>query len=213
MPDCEVMDHDLKVMMPGKLKGVDFTPLELRLRADLSMEDWAEVGRRLCRSDRVMQWWLGDWARFGAGDQNAPGWRKYGRLKEFAEANGLDYQTLRNLAWVSGRVELSRRRDSVEWTKHAEVAALPPKEQEKWLAKTDKEELPRAELRRQIRQSQAEGDNNALASDGPIMKFAHKACDDLVNWLKQRPEDFWSEDRRAAWRKRLQPVVDFYNRL
>lgn len=184
-------------------EGTDCSPLVLTLPEDLPMERWASIGRELCRTDQVMKWWIGDWAAFGL--------RKYGQLKEFAEANGLNYQTLRNLAWVSEKVEMSRRRDNVEWSKHAEVASLEPKEQEKWLAKAEKEELPVVEIRRQIRQSQ--GDNNALESDGPVLKFASKACDDLVNWIKSQPEDFWDEERRAAWRGRLRPIVEFYETL
>lgn len=184
-------------------EGTKCGPLVLKLSEDLPMERWAEIGRELCRTDQVMKWWIGDWAAFGL--------KKYGQLKEFAEANGFNYQTLRNLAWVSEKVELSRRRDNLEWSKHAEVAALEPKAQEQWLAKAEKEELPVVEIRRQIRQSQ--GENNALESDGPVLKFASKACDDLVNWIRSQPEDFWNEDRRAAWRKRLQPIVEFYQTL
>lgn len=185
------------------------TPLVLKLPEDLSLDSWAAIGRELCRSEQMMKWWIGDWANFG--------FRKYGQLKEFAEANGINYQTLRDLAWVSEKVEMSRRRDNLEWSKHREVAALEPKDQEKWLAKAEKEELPLVEIRRQIRQSQ--GENNALQSDGPVLKFASKSCDDLVNWLRQHPllpaggNDFWDEERRAAWRLRLQPIVEFWKQL
>ncbi|HEV8542779.1 MAG TPA: hypothetical protein VGR78_10345 [Verrucomicrobiae bacterium] len=181
----------------------NWSPLLLKLPEELPMEEWANIGRELCRTDQVMKWWIGDWAAFGL--------RKYGQLKEFAEMNGLNYQSLANMAWVSKSVEVSRRRESLEWSKHQEVAALPAKEQEKWLARAEKEELPVAEMRRQIRQSQ--GENNALQSDGPVIKFASKACDDLVNWIKSQPEDFWNEERRAAWRARLRPIVEFYQEL
>jgi hypothetical protein len=186
-----------------QIAGAQFEALGLRLPEGLAFEQWADIGKTLCRSDQVMKWWLGDWAAFGS--------RKYGQLKEFAEINGLNYGTLRNLAWVSEKVELSRRRDNVEWSKHAEVAALEPREQQKWLAKAEKEELPVVEIRRQIRQSQ--GESNALASDGPVLKFASKACDDLVNWIRSQPEDFWNEERRTAWRERLRPIVEFWEKL
>jgi hypothetical protein len=184
-------------------KGARFNPLELTLPETLPLEDWAAIGRQLTRSDQVLKWWLGDWAAFGL--------RKYGQLKEFAEANNLSYQTLRNLAWVSQSVELSRRRDNVDWTKHAEIAALKPREQTKWLDQIVEKELPVAELRRQIRQSQST--ENALAPDGPAVKFISKACDDLHHWLKNQPAKFWTPERKAAWRARLQPIVEFYDSL
>jgi hypothetical protein len=180
-----------------------FTPLGLELPEDLDLDGWTAVGRRLCRADQVMKWWLGDWAAFGV--------RKYGKLKEFSEANGISLQTLMNLAWVSGAVETSRRREVLEWSKHAEVAALKPQEQAKWLAKAEAEHLPVASLRQQIRLSQ--GESNALQGDGPVVKFGSKSCDDLRHFLDSQPPDFWSEERREVWKERLRPIAEFYQRL
>jgi len=193
--------------------GAEFTPVELKLPDDMSLEQWSAVGRRLCRTDQIVKWWLGDWAAFGAGDKERKekDWRKYGKLKEFAEANGIDYGMLRNMAWVSRSIPLSRRRDNVEWSKHQEIAPLPAKDQAKWLAKAEKEELPRAELRRQIRQSG--GESNALQSDGPVIRFASKSCDDLIHWLTTQPADFWNADRRRLWKDRLEPIAKFWEGL
>lgn len=183
--------------------GARFTTIELALPEDMALQEWAAIGRKLCRTGQVMMWWLGDWAAFGA--------RKYGQLKEFAEANNLNYAGLRQAAWVSQSVELSRRRDNVEWSKHMEVAALKPKDQVKWLLKAETEGLSRSELRSQIRLSQ--GTQNALVSDGPQIKFIQKARDDLLHWLTHRPSDFWNTDRKEYWRNLLRPLVAFYERL
>jgi hypothetical protein len=193
--------EDLQLELQAK--GAKFTPLELQLPENLPLEDWAAVGRQLCRADAVMKWWLGDWAAFGL--------RKYGQLKEFATANNLNYGSLRNAAYVSQAVPMSRRRDNVEWSKHAEIAPLPAREQTKWLVKIETEQLPTAELRRQIRA--AGGDHDALKSDGPVLKFATKSLDDLIHWLTTQPAKFWTPDRKAAWRERLKPVVEFYESL
>ena len=183
--------------------GAKADQLQLNLPDDMALDEWAALGRKLCRSDQVIKWWIGDWAAFRE--------RKYGKLKDFATMNNLSYQTIANLAWVSKAIEVSRRRESLEWSKHSEVAALEPKEQDKWLAKTDEEKLPVSELRRQIRQSQ--GKNNALISDGPSIKFISKSFDDSLHWLEAQPEEFWTEDRREVWRKRLEPFARFYERL
>jgi len=178
--------------------------LGLSLPENTPIDRWAEIGRSICRAEQVTRWWIGDWAAFGV--------RKYGQLKEFADANAINYSTLRDLAWVSTSVELSRRRDNLEWSFHREVAALPPKEQEKWLRKVDSKEIHnRVDLRRAIRQSGAK--QNALDSDGPIIKFASKWVDELLTWLRERPESFWTEDHRSKWRQRLEPLVKFYNAL
>jgi hypothetical protein len=217
--------------------GVCLSALEMRLPETMDLDAWCAIGRRLTRADQVMQWWLGDWAAFGLRkfegvqeegtsnverrtsnlEQGKPRPRR-GALKEFAESHGVNYQTLRNLAWVSSKVELSRRRDSVEWSKHAEVAALPPREQKQWLAKVEDENLPRAVLRQQIRLSQ--GENNALVSDGPVMESPRKYIDELNRWIAAHPDPgepdvdgFWTPGRRAEWKEWLEAVVTFAGRL
>ena len=202
MRASEDLDAELRLVELQEA-GAAISPLGLELPEDLPMETWAQIGRKLCRADQVMKWWLGDWASFGL--------RKYGKLKEFAEGNGINYQTLANLAWVSGAVEVSRRRESLEWSKHAEVAALKPQEQAKWLEKAETEHLPVAGLRQQIRLSQ--GERNALRGDGPTVKFGLRPVEDLMSWLSGRPAEFWTPERRLEVRARLEPVVEFYERL
>lgn len=208
-------------------RGARGTPLELRLPDGLDMDGWAEIGRRLNRADQVMQWWLGDWAAFGlrkfegisesleseVSNLKSEGTAKprRGALKEFAEANGINYGTLRNLAWVSSRVDLSRRRDRVEWSKHYEVASLSPREQSKWLARAESENMPRSILRQKIRLSQGEG--NALDGDGPVMNSGGRYLDLLLAWLEGKEEEFWTAERREIWRGKLKAVVEFYQGL
>jgi hypothetical protein len=191
--------------------GVRFTPLALEIPADLGEEVWAQLGRRLCRTDQVLKWWIGDWAAYGLRYDDKR--TRYRALQEFARANGINYQTLANLAWVSRNVTFSRRRENVEWSKHAEVAALEPKEQKEWLGRAEKEELPVAALRQQIRISQ--GESNALKSDGPALNVGAgaKAASELWSWLESKEEDFWTGDRCEAWLEKLRPVADFYGWL
>jgi hypothetical protein len=202
---------------------VRFTPLGLSLPENLAIDAWATVGRRLCRGGKVMQWWLGDWAAFGLRkyeEERKEEAKKKGKanvdppmtLKDFAKANGIDYGTLRSLAWVSRAVAVSRRRDTLEWSFHQEVAALDPADQVKWLDKIEAEDLPRAELRRQMRQSQ--GENNALAPDGPVVRFVSKAFDDANRFLRTQPEEFWEDpDLWKIWLERLRPAADRFKWL
>jgi hypothetical protein len=184
-------------------KQATFTPLGLVMPEDMGLDGWASIGKKLCRAGHMIQWWLGDWAAFGE--------RHYGQLKEFADLNELDYGALRNLAWVSSKVELSRRRDNLDWSFHQEVAALPPQEQDRWLESAQVEGISKAELRSRIRL--AKGDRCALDRDGPAIKSALKSCEDLAYWLGQRPPEFWTEDRKLAWRNNLDPIVQVYHSL
>jgi hypothetical protein len=70
---------------------------------------------------------------------------------------GLDYQTLRNYAWIARKFEASRRRSGLPFQHHAEVAALPPAEQDEWLDRAQREGWSRTALRRALRASRDPG--------------------------------------------------------
>lgn len=193
-------------------KGAMLSPLELQLPIDLSEQDWAEIGRKLLRAEQVMQWWIGDWAAFGSGDENQIGWRKKGALKEFCDVNGFDYNNVRNKSWVSNSVHLSLRRTfALPWSFFQEIAALKPKDQKKWLQTSVSEALPVSELRKRIRRDDAE--ESGFESDGPLIKFGTKLANDLHSWLQGQSREFWTVERRAAWRRILEPLAKFWEGL
>jgi hypothetical protein len=117
---------------------------------DLSQRAWERLGSGLRELTNSSAWWLGDWLIFG---ETAYGWRRY---REAIDRTGLDYQTLRNYAWVARRFEHHRRRDSLSFAHHAEVTRLSPPEQDYWLRKAEQQMWSRNELRRAVRTSLAE---------------------------------------------------------
>jgi hypothetical protein len=120
----------------GNVKG-------LQLRGNLPFDAWLLMGRRLSRLTNASPWWLGDWIIYG---QHA-----YGeRYKAALEVTPLDYQTLRNYAWVARRFQMSRRRDKLSFQHHAEVASLAEPEQELWLSRAEKLRWSKRELRRRL---------------------------------------------------------------
>jgi hypothetical protein len=87
---------------------------------------------------------VGDWIVYGE--------KFFGDRYEQAIADtSLDYQTLRNYAWVAKKFTVSRRRDSLSFGHHAEVAALTEAEQDVWLNRAQQFTWSRNELRRRIR--------------------------------------------------------------
>ena len=121
-----------------------YTPVGLRLPANLSFERWRALGRRIGSIANASSWWLADWAFYGGGS--------YGeKHKQAIAVTGLDYQTLRNYAWVAGRFDLSRRRDNLSFAHHAEVAALSDEEQDEWLDLAERNRWSRNELRARLR--------------------------------------------------------------
>lgn len=132
--------------LPGELSRLGW-----RLPADLSFDEWTSCGQALSSIEGSVQWWLGDWWAFGE--------HAYGERVRVLESGGpledMNFQTLRNYGWVSRAFETSRRRDVLSFKHHAEVAALPLDEQDRWLDRAEREELSTMKLRSAIRQAAA----------------------------------------------------------
>ena len=108
---------------------------------DIGVEHWSDVGRALADIGQSLRWAIGDWLLFGEH-------RDWGDKYTDAQAwFGLDYKSLRNCAYVASAVEVSRRRDNLSWTHHAEVAAFEPDEQDRWLDRAAKNGWTVRELR------------------------------------------------------------------
>jgi len=106
---------------------------------------------------RVSNWWVGDWLQYGA----ARWGEKYA---EAARITGYDVKTLRNIAYVARRFDLSRRRDKLTWSHHAEVAVLDHEEQDRWLDRVVADRLSVADLRIELRRTQR-GDKAATCDE------------------------------------------------
>jgi hypothetical protein len=120
--------------------------LGLQLAQHLPLDRWIAIGRQLSDVATSSAWCLGDWLVYGEAAYN-------GRYREAIEHTSLDYQTLRNYAWVAKRFPLSRRRDTLSFGHHAEVAALPDAEQDFWLRKADELAWSCKQLRAEVRAS------------------------------------------------------------
>jgi hypothetical protein len=101
--------------------GCTLTPCGIELTKGLSLEDWAALGQELGKQQNALQWWIGDW-------WNLPS-HAYGERSALVEAEdwtGPTYSTCANAGTVCKTFELSRRRESLPFKHHAEVASLPP---------------------------------------------------------------------------------------
>src|SRR3984893_9259921 len=89
----------------------------------------------------------GDWWAFGE--------HRYGDRKAMIEDeswNGPGFQTCMNAGAVCKAIETSRRREALSFTHHSEVAALAPKQQDRFLDSAEAEGLSVMKLRAAIRQ-------------------------------------------------------------
>lgn len=125
---------------------------------DLGHSDWLATGRRLGAIGRCSQWWIGDWVRYGAS--------KWGeKYAEAARVTGYDVASLRNMAWVASRFDLSLRNDKLTWSHHVLLAPLEPEVQREWLRRASEERLSVADLRLELRGVREEGDKSAQKGD------------------------------------------------
>src|SRR5581483_2680626 len=99
------------------------TRTELRLPEHLPSAEWCRVGQHIALIENASSWWLGDWLVYG--QHKFPD-----RYRKIMAETSLDYQTLRNYAWVARRFHPSRRRDRLSFQHHVTVAPLPESEQD-----------------------------------------------------------------------------------
>lgn len=146
-----------------------YNPMGLVLSRNLTFDEWAAIGSTLGTMERGMNWWIGDWLNYG---EHAFG-EKY---TQAVQETGRDRDSLANLAWVAGRIELSRRRDNLSFTHHTEVASLEIAEQDRFLDAAELNEWSTRALReavqatkRAIPAAPAKGQRhlNAVPNDPP----------------------------------------------
>lgn len=126
------------------------TRIGLRFSRTLSFEGWERAGEQISRVLSSSAWCLGDWIVVGQSHFSD-------RYKQVIEAVGLDYQTVRNYAWVARRFELHRRRSALSFQHHAEVASLPADKQDYWLDRAEELGWSRNQLRHELRKSRTTG--------------------------------------------------------
>lgn len=145
------------------LDGVDW---RLRARRSglfipcrLSFEDWRHAGSQIFLVANSCAWWVGDWLAYGENFFRD-------RYEQAIMDTSLNYQTLRNYAWVAKRFTMSRRRDSLSFGHHAEVAALTESEQDVWLTRAERFDWSRNELRRRIRATRLANQSQSFQKRG-----------------------------------------------
>jgi N6-adenosine-specific RNA methylase IME4 len=137
--------------LPGKV-----TQVGLELPDGLTFEEWNGIGECLQGVDRSLQWWIGDWLRFGES--------RYGeKYAQAVEVTGKDYDTVAAAKRVADRFEITRRRVNLSWSHHAEVAALPSEAADRLLDLAEGEGWSRNELRKRVNQAKASA--SMLASE------------------------------------------------
>jgi hypothetical protein len=142
---CSADDHSAERQVdPVSGRSAKMTNISWSAPEALPFEQWVRDGRRLGMIGRGVGWWIGDWLRFG----NARYGEKYVRA---AKITGYDVQTLMNMVYVASNIEPARRRESLSWSHHAELASLSPAEQDGWMDRAEASRLSARDLRVSLR--------------------------------------------------------------
>jgi hypothetical protein len=142
--------------------STDWLPTGLAMADGLPFVEWQKMGATLATMELGVNWWIGDWLNYGE--------RQYGeKYTQAITETGRRAQTLMNLAWVASRVEISRRREIVSWSVHAEVAKLDPAEQDRILDQAEAHGWSVRETREavQSRQQALPSSGDSAATDPP----------------------------------------------
>jgi hypothetical protein len=157
---------------PGELllnlDGVDWRLRALRsglfIPCRLSFEGWRQAGSQIFLVANSCAWWVGDWLAYGENFFRD-------RYEQAIADTSLNYQTLRNYAWVAKKFTMSRRRDGLSFGHHAEVAALTETEQDVWLTRAERFTWSRNELRRRIRATRLANQSQSFHASGKKTKI------------------------------------------
>lgn len=154
IPDTgEIVSVKAGIGLPG---SVSLTGLSLP--DSLSFDEWMGIGETLKGVERSLMWWIGDWLRFGE--------RRYGETYSQAlDATEKSYQTLANAKYVAERVEVSRRRENLSWSHHAEIAGLERETADRLLDEAEAGNLSRQQVRARV--SQVRNTARLLSADNP----------------------------------------------
>ncbi|MBB5855699.1 LmbU family transcriptional regulator [Amycolatopsis umgeniensis] len=154
-------ENETPVETPARRdREVLISPTGLMLPRDLSYDSWAQTGVKVARIANSSAWCLGDW--LVCGQQRYPD-----RYQQAVALVGLEYQTLRNYAWVARRVGAAVRRAAVSFQHHSEVASLPAEAQDQWLRRAEQGKWSRNQLRAHLRQSNQDGTAQQVKPDAP----------------------------------------------
>lgn len=150
-PEAQAGQHQVKITNVG----LSFP------ERPITFDYWQQAGARVARMANASAWYLGDWLAYGE-SQYA------NRYRSAVEAVGVSYQTLRNYAWVARRFPLSRRRDTLTFFHHMEVAKLSPREQDRWLDLAAERSWSVRKLRQQLRSGELTADRSEVKSATPL---------------------------------------------
>ncbi len=136
----EIMSSQEALLLPSHCK---FTRTSLIISESTTEAEWKAIGETLRTMQGAVQFWIGDWLRFGEGKKYI-GSDKY---DEAEEQTGLKRGTLKVYASVAKNVPSLMRINQLSFQHHQLVAHCSEKKQKQWLEKAVDEAMTVRKLR------------------------------------------------------------------
>lgn len=183
----------------------------LEIKEGTTRKEWAEVGVGLLQARETTYWALGDWLNWGTevwGDALTVA------VNLCPEKNA---SSLRQWAWVCKNVPPSRRRPTLTFTHHREVASMTEADQVLWLDRAVQHEWSYQDLRQNIRRALADvseaDEEQGVKIDFSLVSWAGDFRRWWVSRTKHTPPTEWPQPVREAVLKELDKIQPIYKAL
>jgi len=107
-----------------------FEKNKLTISQKCSRDEWLKIGEGLKLVEGSVQFWIGDWARYGEKNGYYTDSKTYDEIEEIT---GYDRKTIQNFKHVASSIDSSLRKEDVTFGHHNLVTALTPEKQELFL--------------------------------------------------------------------------------
>lgn len=171
------------------VRPFEMTSTGLVIRGLPTLDQWVEYGQVLVDASSALQWAIGDWINYG---ESRHDWGE--KYTQALSAFQYKYEYLRNIAWVARSFDVSRRRDTLTFSHHQEVAPLDQPTQDKLLDKAEQEGLTRDQLRDEKRRETGQG------THGDELDRFSGNFNQAVRWLADMKF-------KHGWSKRIRIVI------
>lgn len=192
-------------MTPAReIAGLRYQPTSLVIGKRLTLAHALEIATSLGAMAQGHQWWIGDLLvavdeRFGEDGS------------QVEHALGIAPQTALNYRWVASRIQASRRRETLTWSHHAEVARLEPDDQDAALEHAIADSLGVRELRDYVALTYGDGPRDTSSPPAPATDHLTDAeLDSIARRLDALLESYqrWREHRETDDEAGLLGYVD-----
>jgi hypothetical protein len=180
---------------------------------NISRDEWLQIWDKCSQIDAAFNWIKGDLlnvsTRFVASEAMSDDDKQDKAIAELLRVDSETRRRLRNLAWVASRIPMSRRRDTLSWSHHYEVASLSPADQTILLDAALANGWSRADLREQVFKHRHP---ESAEPSGPIFSFSPVSMQNqFLRWAGRLEE--WPEPRRIALVKQMRPLLEWLKPL